>query len=68
VFPFLKISLFCKKNNNLKNSGPSVKKKNSVVLKKLAKKTKKIATLAYLQHERVLKIFYFHIQNVTKLS
>jgi hypothetical protein len=44
VFPFLKISLFCKKNNNLKNSGPSLKK-NSVVLKKLAQKPKKLPHL-----------------------
>jgi hypothetical protein len=63
---FVEIFTILQKNNILKNSGLSVKK-NSVVLKKLAKKPKKIATLAY-NMKGCLRFFYFHILNVTKLG
>ncbi len=63
---FFEIFTILQINNNLKNSGPSVKK-NSVVLKKTCQKTKKNCHTCR-QYERVLKIFYFHILNVTKLG
>jgi hypothetical protein len=62
---FVEIFTILQKNNNLKNSGLFVK--NNSVLEKTCQKNKKNCHTC-LQYERVLKIFYFHILNVTKLG